>query len=216
MAESPGLRALKKERTRDLLVEEALALFQRKGFEGATVDEIALAAGVSRRTFFRYFPTKEAVVFPDREARLARFRANLARREPGETPFARVRRACADMARVFARQRGRIVAQQRVIEASPALIAQDHMLDRDWEEAITETFLDGRTGAASRRRARLLAGAVLGAIRSALRSWIDDEGRSDLEELGNEAFDVLEQGAGAALRRSTARPRTSDRREEKR
>lgn len=205
MPEPNGLRALKKERTRDLLVEEALRLFQRKGFENTTVDEIALAAGVSRRTFFRYFPTKEAVVFPDREARLRRFRANLARKERGETPFQRVRRACADMARVFAEQRRRIVAQQRVIEASPALVAHDHMLDRDWEEAIAQTLLGGRTGAVSRRRARLLAGAILGAIRSALRLWIDTNGAADLEALGREAFDLLEQDVRGNPRKETER-----------
>ncbi|PCI92894.1 hypothetical protein COB11_06310 [Candidatus Aerophobetes bacterium] len=68
-----GLRERKKLRTREALVGVAWTLFERRGFDGVTVDEISAAAGVSRSTYFRYFPTKEAVVFPHQEARLARF-----------------------------------------------------------------------------------------------------------------------------------------------
>src|SRR3712207_4563900 len=58
-----SLRDNKKTRTRAALRAAAFHLFRTKGFDRTTVDEIAAEAGVSRTTFFRYFPTKEAVVF---------------------------------------------------------------------------------------------------------------------------------------------------------
>jgi AcrR family transcriptional regulator len=65
MSEAPksGLRERKKLRTRVTLIETAAALCQRQGYDNTTVDQIAAAAEVSPRTFSRYFPTKEAVIF---------------------------------------------------------------------------------------------------------------------------------------------------------
>ena len=62
------------------VVDQALRLFAEKGYEATTVDEIADAAGISRRTFFRQFRSKEDVVFADHESQLAQARAFLERR----------------------------------------------------------------------------------------------------------------------------------------
>src|SRR3712207_4537274 len=66
-----GLRERKKLKTRLALVDAAVELFERKGFEATTVEEICERAEVSPSTFFRYFPAKEAVVFPDADERNA-------------------------------------------------------------------------------------------------------------------------------------------------
>lgn len=77
MPEAPiGKRAANRERTRTDLAAAAMELFDERGFDDTTVDEIAAAAGVSRRTLFRHFPTKSDIVFadhPDRIVRLDRF-----------------------------------------------------------------------------------------------------------------------------------------------
>jgi AcrR family transcriptional regulator len=63
---APGLRELKKARTRATIQEHAMRLFREQGYSATTVDQIAAAAEVSPATFFRYFPTKEDTVLYDR------------------------------------------------------------------------------------------------------------------------------------------------------
>lgn len=190
------LRERKKLRTRDALAAAALRLSAERGFEGVTIDEITAAADVSRRTFFRYFATKEAALFPDYARRLARFRAELAAAPAGETAFASVERAFAAIARVYVQERDEIVAQQRVVDASPALIAYERALDRGWERAVADALeprsrAAGGAGGRAGRRARVLAGATMGAVRATLREWLDAGGRPDLRALARETFAQL-------------------------
>ncbi|HEU5108777.1 MAG TPA: TetR family transcriptional regulator, partial [Micromonosporaceae bacterium] len=78
--------------TRAALEEAALALFARDGYEQTTVDEIAAEAGVSVRTFFRYFSGKRHVLFGDVAfERITRLRRLLAARPAGEDPLDSVR-----------------------------------------------------------------------------------------------------------------------------
>ncbi|HEX8780235.1 MAG TPA: TetR family transcriptional regulator, partial [Nocardioides sp.] len=64
--------------SRDRLVEAAFALFDERGFEGTTVDDVAERAGVGRSTFFRAFGSKEDVIFPDHAEVLRAMRDRLA------------------------------------------------------------------------------------------------------------------------------------------
>lgn len=184
----------KRARKRDALVGAAHALFRAQGFEATTIDQIAAAAGVSRRTYFRYFATKDAVVFPHGAARIARFREALRPRR-GETVQAAVRRAAVEVAREFAEHRDELLLQHALIASSPALLAREHELDMAWEDAIVAA-LEGELPAGDERalRARVLAGAIAGALRAALRAWLDGKGRADLAALGARALDLLGDG----------------------
>jgi len=91
MDEPAGLRERKKERTRNLIAQEALRLFREKGFDEVSVVEVAAAAEVSKATLFRYFPTKEDLVldrFADHLGEAARV---VGERPPGQTPTAALR-----------------------------------------------------------------------------------------------------------------------------
>lgn len=198
MASQRSLRERKKARTRRALVEAAMALFSEQGFEATTVEEIAAKAFVSRRTFFRYFPTKEAVAFPDREARLARFGRLLGQRRPAETAMSAVRRACLELARDYAENRDELRQQQRIVDASPSLIAYEREIDGAWESAIAEALGARADDVSDARRARVMAAAVMGVIRAVLRMWFAGGAEADLVRLGAEALDLLEDGFSAA------------------
>jgi len=194
----PGsFRDRKKLFTREMIVRSSIRLFREKGFEATTVDEIAREADVSRRTFFRYFPSKESAVFPHQAAYLARFRSLLEARKAGEPALARVRRACLAMARDYMNAREEHLEQQAIIQSSPALIARGEAHDEEWAAVIARAFASeegGREDAG--RRARFVAGAIMGLIRAALREWYAGDCREDLVLLGNEALSLIEFGAG--------------------
>jgi AcrR family transcriptional regulator len=189
-----SLRQRKKDRTREALADAALELFAARGFDATTVDQIAEAAGVSRRTFFRYFRSKEAVVFPDRERRLEVLRALLAE-APAGTGLEAVRRGLMLLAREYTRSRDKVILQQRIVEGSPSLLAYDFELDKHWEAVIADA-LGGRGNGKQHRHARLTAGAMMGIVRTVLREWYRSDGRKNLMALGEEAFELLRAGVG--------------------
>ncbi len=183
------------DRRREAVAQAALALFRARGFDATTVDEIAAAAGVSRRTFFRYFPSKDAAVFPRAEERLRAFEALLAP-APGEAAWATVSRACLEVAAAFALVRAELVLQQGLIAASPVLLARERDLDQRWEDALARALARGYPP----RRAAALAGGLLGALRALLRGWYAEDGRPDLVALVREVLDLFEGALGADAR----------------
>ena len=193
------VREQKKALTRDALVAAAWALFSRQGFEATTVDDIAQRADVSRRTFFRYFETKEAVFFADDEARFARFERELAERSKDETAFAAVRRLLLELAGELMLDRKRARLHHRLLASSKSLSAHDLELDMRWEAAIAEALAkDPRSAAAALLPAplgaKMMAGAIMGVVRAGLRDWFEGGARGDLVERAQFAFQALENG----------------------
>ncbi len=179
-----GLRERKKEATREALIHAAYGLFQEHGYDAVTIDAVAEHALVSRRTFFRYFPTKEAIVFPRQTRRLAAFREELARSVPG---LEGVRQACMASAAHFTDSRVEYVAQGRIIATCTTLIATEASLDMQWQEAMTEHLSQTLPAI----EAQFLAGAMMGLVRAVLRSWRDRGCSDDLTALGERAFALL-------------------------
>jgi AcrR family transcriptional regulator len=182
-------------KNRESLVSAARALFRAQGYEATTIDQIAAGAGVARRTFFRHFPSKEAVIFPHADARIAAFREAL-RPRAGEGPEQAVRRAVLETAREFARHKDEQLLQHDLVASSPELAAYEQRVDRRWEEALFEALLevDGDELAA-----RVLAGALCGGLRAVLRVWLGSRGKLDLAALGAKALDALAETSAAWL-----------------
>jgi AcrR family transcriptional regulator len=188
-----ALRERKKDQTREALATAAFELFQTKGYEATTVAEIARAANVSRRTFFRYFPTKDALLFIDNSDNLERFRELLDAREPGDGHFDPISRACLALADEYMSSRDQLLARARIIESSPGLSKQERQQDLLWEQAITEALLAGRQPSPlAERRARTLAGATFGAMRATMVEWHRLDGRADLVRLAREGLELFE------------------------
>lgn len=191
-----GLREKNTEERRRALVDAAYALFAQKGYAATTMDDVSARAGLSRRTAFRYFASKEDLVFPQRAERLALLTQLLAPRE-GEAPFETVRRACLALARHYEDDREHMLAQWRIVESEPSLLGRELQFDRRSEEAIERTFFAGeRDSTRGRRRARVRAAAVIGVVRAALREWLEGGATSDLVRLGRETLADLEHGFG--------------------
>jgi TetR/AcrR family transcriptional regulator, regulator of mycofactocin system len=87
-----GLRERKKQRTREQIIEAAMRLFAERGYQATTIADIAAAAEVAPRTFFAYFPSKEAVVFHDIDRNLDGLATALHDRLPRENTFDALRR----------------------------------------------------------------------------------------------------------------------------
>ncbi|MBW1873724.1 MAG: TetR family transcriptional regulator [Deltaproteobacteria bacterium] len=135
-----SLRERKKEKTRDTLIKVANRLFLERGFEDTTVDDIVAVADISQRTFFRYFPTKEAVVFSKHPGRVVRFRLLLARHKSAETPIKVVIEALIDFAGEYEKNKDQLLREWRIVVASPTLIVRDVELDLEFEQAIAEVL----------------------------------------------------------------------------
>lgn len=137
MADTPNLHELRRRSTRDALRHAALNRFAAKGFANVTVTELAREAGVTERTFFRHFPTKEAVLFQDYETQVEWLAEALARRPRSESVFDAVLAAIAsfpydlEVVRQAATARNELISAERiaghlrVVQASFAAVLTD-------------------------------------------------------------------------------------------
>jgi AcrR family transcriptional regulator len=182
-------RERKKAQTRQRLQEQALRLFTERGYEATTVEQIAAAAGVSHMTFFRYFPTKEDAVLSDSYDPL--LVAAIRARPDGEDPATRIRLAVREsLGVIYAEARESLLVRTRLALRTPALRA------RLWENqfATRELLADAIEDGAPRFATRILASACLAALTTALEEWVAADGTTDLPDLIDEAFRVLNEG----------------------
>ncbi|MEM9122241.1 MAG: TetR family transcriptional regulator, partial [Pseudomonadota bacterium] len=163
----PSKRAARKAETNKKLIQASWDLFAEKGFDNVTVNDIANAAGVSRRTFFRYYPSKEAVIFYLHTDHLALFRRlrEEARGKPdlGRADFYRL---LLEVGKSCVRERENFFRAHRLIGTSPALAAKDRSFDGDWEQEMLGalkqfgTLPEGLPDAHMRLQAALLVGGL--------------------------------------------------------
>lgn len=207
MPAPPNLREQKKAETRANILRIAQAMFHEQGFEATTIDDICAAVPISKRTFFRYFSDKEALVFPNRDMRLDRFVELLDASAGKEQPFDVFRRVTRLFAAEYMAHREQLLAQQTLIVQTPTLLAREREIDHDWEQAIAEAFARRfPPGPASRRRADVLAGAMIGVVRATMRHWFSSGCVDDLDQLGQEALDSLERGFSVDLSQASDEP----------
>lgn len=162
---------------RERLASAAFAMFAEHGFDETTVEEIADAAGVSRRTFFRHFPTKEDVIFPDHD----RLRAAVAdqleirRHEPALTAVCNaVRLVLTDYVEHRDVSLHRFALTRQVTALREREVTSVHAYQR-----LFVRYLRERLGTGSELRAELMAAAVVAAHNATLREWLRSGGRSD-------------------------------------
>ena len=160
-------------RSREALIDAALALFAAHGFDATTADQIAERAGVSPRTFFRYFPTKESVVF-DRDYGFMRSFAAAYRGQPSELhDYDALQATFVALAAGFDALRARIVTYRAAVDSSAVLIGREQEHFEDHARTIADAVADRRGRRDADADGATLAVVVLTLYQRALRRWLD-------------------------------------------
>ncbi|MFH8371612.1 TetR family transcriptional regulator [Streptomyces sp. NPDC018031] len=178
---------------RDALVAAAFQLFLERGFEATTVDDIVALAGVGRRSFFRYFPSKEDVVFPDHERCLADLTRFLEAAAEDDEPVARVCDAARLVLRMYAENPTFSVQRYRLTKSFPGLRGYELSVVWRYERALA-AYLRRRFAGWSDGdlRADVIAAAVVAAHNNALRSWLRSGGQGDAEAAVDHALSFVQ------------------------
>jgi AcrR family transcriptional regulator len=202
-------RERKKAATRDRLRDCALQLFLEHGYDATTVEQIAAAAGVSHMTFFRYFPTKEDVALADGYDPL--IVELLGRTDPTKPLMDRIGVALLEgLRQIYDADRETMFRQMKLIVSTPVL------RDRLWanQMATQQRILDSLDIGGQHHRpsfeTRVAVAASLAAASTAVITWVESDGKPELPELIDDAFDALGRSHRTPLRRSTRRTRTND------
>jgi len=188
-----GLRELKKARTREAIIDAAVELFERDGFDATTVEEIAAAADVSPRTFFRYFESKLDVVMAEKGNVGDDLEALVAARPPEEGPveamYQVMRRKLVD---ALADEAGLVFRQYRVVMATPSLraLALEHF--HEHRDKLATVFA-ARLGAdANALRPHVLAAAAATTAWTVIDRWVAQGATPDrLLPMFDDAFGLL-------------------------
>ena len=190
-----GLRERKKVDTRKRIESAALDLFERDGFESATIGDIAAAVDIAPRTFFHYFTTKEDVVLADYADRLRRIIATLADRPVTEVPWTALQRAFVAVAADYEVEQPQLLRRFQIIASTPSVFARSLQLQAGWEDALADALTQRMGTEAARDIApSLLAAAALAAMRASLRHWLVGAGVKSLPQQVTECFDRLSRG----------------------
>ncbi len=208
-----SLRERKKLATRRLLRRAALDLVAERGLANVTVEDIAATADVSPRTFFNYFPSKEAALFGGDPDRAAVLRDRVARQAPGEPALDAVREVMSDDAEAMAAELRALggdpadwLRRLKVARADPHLRAAQAAQMAMIERAVAEG-LAARLGADPETDPYpgVLAAAAVGVVRACMTFWAGSGGTVALGQLIDLAFRALGDGLPehSALRTST-------------
>lgn len=171
----PTLRERKRARTRQALVEAAVDLFERHGYERTTIADIAAAADIGTRTFFSYFATKEELLFPESDDRVRAAVDAIARRGPDDGPVDVLLRGLANASGASDDMTGRLARlRTRLMRDTPVVLGRAMQI-----QLAASSVIAGELAAAYPDRlddvsAAALTGAFTGAVMAALLALFDD------------------------------------------
>lgn len=193
MEATGSLRARKKAATESALNEAALSLFVEKGYDHTTIEEIVHEADVSRRTFFRYFGSKEEVIFKDARADLETLRRLVQERPPGERDLLALKHAVVGFVKYLEARDAPVLMFVNVIANSPSLSARGAELQGRWTTSLAEALAE-RAGDRLDIKRRLLAALGMAAIAAGVAMWGNGES-PDLSDAVEAAFGPIEDGS---------------------
>jgi AcrR family transcriptional regulator len=168
------LRERRRRETSAAIVATAHELFVRQGYDATTIDDVARAAVVSRRTLFRYFPTKEDLVFSDEDGMLGVIMDALAAAPEKLGPFASAEWACQALARYLEPRREELLTVRRLVESAATLRTRQTTKFARWHVELCAAV--AKRGAVH-DDADLIARVAIVCFEAALDRWYADGSR---------------------------------------
>jgi TetR/AcrR family transcriptional regulator, regulator of mycofactocin system len=203
MSREPAARVgRRRSTTGDHITNVALELFASRGFDEVSVDDVARAAGIARRTLFRYYPSKNAIPWGDFDAHLDHMR-ELLQAVPADAPTTiALRSALLAFNRFDEAETARHRQRMRVILETDALQAHSMTMYAGWR-AVVADFVARRLGLeVTDLVPQTTAWSMLGVALSAYEHWLADESVSLQRSLGD-AFDTVNAGLAELDRRKS-------------
>lgn len=188
-----GLRERKRLETLRRITDAGIRLFSAHGYEATTLDAIAAEAGISRRTFFHYFKSKDEILLSLQRGLGEKLSAALMLQPVEQPPLVAVRKAMLQIVAPYSSEE--LIALDRLMRASEAVQARKqagYILD----EALVFAALCRRWPQEPEIALRLVAMLAIGASRIALDVWSRDNGIRPLETYVAETFEALERVFG--------------------
>jgi AcrR family transcriptional regulator len=185
-----GLRERKRVETRARITAEALKLFVARGFEATTLDAIAEAAGISRRTFFHYFESKEDLAFAWLDGSVADIVAAVGREKKDQPLLAIAANAIIACATPFSRDEAFALA--RLVQETPALRDRSQTKYGRLEVLLADALTERKGLRQGDLKARLAAMTAVGAMRVASQRWYESGGKEDMAAFSRKVVRALE------------------------
>ncbi|MGQ2995823.1 TetR/AcrR family transcriptional regulator [Variovorax sp.] len=185
-----GLRERKRRETRQRIAEVGQRLFLANGYESTTLDAIAAEAGISRRTFFSYFKSKDEIIVFWQQTGSASLYADLLKTSPDVPPLDAVRDVMVKHISLYTTEQ--MTALDNLMRSSEALLARKQTHYVEQEQALFSTLCEVWRQPERRTSLRMVAMVSTGAMRLALQAWRDQTGpRKPVARFLREAFDSL-------------------------
>jgi len=187
-----GLRERRKRQLKSELSRQAIQLFTQKGFEQTTIDEIVDPLAVSKRTLFRYFATKEDLVFAWYEELTDELVRTLEARPRAEVPFESICETLLSLLHYYDENPKWALSMTRLAKATPALVGKSFEKRSIWERELAKVLVKRLPDAPTRDlRARLTVAAALTAFTCGIDEWTDSRGKADIRTCLHRAFSIV-------------------------
>lgn len=181
-----GLRERKRRETSQRISDAALELFLDKGYEATTLDEIAEAAGISRRTFFYYFESKDEILTAYLGRRTDELMAAVLDSSSAGEPIDVVRNALLKLASHVGDRK--TMATARLVSGSEFLRIRNQGRYLKFEQGVADALFEIWPKKERRDGLRLVAMVSIGALRLAVDDWLEQGGKRPLAKYIEDAF----------------------------
>ena len=185
-----GWRERKRQQTRQRIAETGIRMFVQNGFEATTLDSIAEAAGIARRTFFHYFDSKEALLFAYEDRAEHGVRRALAEMPNTTPPFEAMRGALTAMVLEFGTDEARTL--NKLLRSTDTLRARKQSNYESQERFLLMALSEKWPASGQTLRLRLVAMVGMGIMRIAADAWSADDGTRPLLSYLEECFSELQ------------------------